>query len=189
MEEEDFVALHRAHGAAVWRFARRRCASSDQADDATAEVFAIAWRRRDDLPPADEARLWLLGTARRVLANQHRSARRRAGLEDRLHAVAPAPGPPDPADVVGAADPLWVALATLPDEQRDLLVMRAWDGLAVTEIAALLDCTPNAASIRLTRARDALAAALGHDGRKGRTPSRTSSGRDPDDGGGTDGRP
>lgn len=186
MEEDAFAALYRAHAAEVWRFARRRCASADEAADATADTFAVAWRRRHDLPPADEARLWLLGAARRVLANHHRSARRRAGLDERLAAVPRAPGPADPADLVDDADPLWAALASLPADQRDLLVMRAWDGLAVTEIAALLGCTPNAASIRLTRARDRLAVALD---RKGRAPSRTSPGRGPDDGGGTDDRP
>ena len=186
VEEDEFAALYRAHGADVWRFARRRCDSADEADDATAEAFAVAWRRRDDLPPSsDETRLWLLGAARRVLANQHRSARRRAGLDERLRAVAHSPGPIDPAEVVGDADPLWAALASLPDDQRDLLVMRAWDGLGVTEIAGLLGCTPNAASIRLTRARDRLAVALD---RKGRAPSRTSPGRNLD-GGGTDDRP
>jgi len=177
VEEDEFAALYRAHGADVWRFARRRCGSADEADDATAEAFAVAWRRREDLPPSsDETRLWLLGTTRRVLANQHRSARRRAGLDSRLAAGPPMLGPADPADVVGEADPLWVALASLPADQRDLLVMRAWDGLGVTEIAALLGCTPNAASIRLTRARDRLAAALG---RKGRAPSERS-GAEPD---------
>lgn len=185
MEEDAFVALYRAHGPDVWRFARRRSATAAEADDATAEVFATAWRRRHDLPDEDEARLWLLGATRRVVANQRRSERRRDGLHDRLVAVVPPPGPADPADLVGDADPLWAALASLPADQRDLLVMRAWDGLAVADIATLLGCTANAASIRLTRARDALDAALG---RKGRARSRTSAGRDPD-GGGSDDRP
>jgi RNA polymerase sigma-70 factor (ECF subfamily) len=177
VEEERFVALHREHADVVWRFARRRCATAHEADDATAEVFATAWRRRDDLPAATaEVRLWLLGATRRVLANQHRSARRRTGLEARLSLVRPDPGPIDPADAVGDPDPLWRALAALPEDQRDLLIMRAWDGLAVGEIAALLGCTANAASIRLTRARAALAAALPKDD----AARRTSSGRDLD---------
>ena len=116
MEEDDFVALYEAHGADVWRHARRRCDSAGAADDATAEAFAIAWRRRHELPPADEARLWLLGTVRRVLANQRRSERRRAGLGVRLAAVPPPPGPDDPSALVDDADPLWAALASLPDE-------------------------------------------------------------------------
>lgn len=178
MEEDRFVALHRAHMDDVWRFARRRCSSAAEADDATAEAFAVAWRRRDDLPEGDAARLWLLATTRRVLANQHRAARRRDGLTARLASVGGATGPVDPGDEAARSEgPLWAALASLPEEQRDLLVMRAWDELAVGDIAQLLRCSSNAASIRLTRARDALAAALG---RKDRAPTRTSSRPDPD---------
>jgi RNA polymerase sigma-70 factor (ECF subfamily) len=189
VEEDDFSAAYRAHGTDVWRFARRRCRSAESADDVAAEVFATAWRRRDDLPASSaEVRLWLLGTARRVLANQRRSAQRRIGLASRLTVVRPDPGPADPGEVVGDPDPLWAALASLPDDQRDLLVMRAWDELAVTDIAVLLGCTPNAASIRLTRARAALATALADADPKDRTEVRTSSVRDPDDGGGTDDR-
>ena len=54
------------------------------AQDAAAEVFLTAWRRLDQLPEGDEARAWLYVTARRVIANQRRSNRRRAALYDRL---------------------------------------------------------------------------------------------------------
>lgn len=164
MDEAAFRTFFAAQFNDVWRFARRRCSSADQADDVAAETFAVAWRRRNDLPPGGEARLWLFGTARLVLANQRRGDRRRAGLQDRLAAV-PAPrSPDDPADVVVAdADTdgkLWAALAGLSDDDRDLLMMRAWDEIAVSDIAVLLGCTPNAASLRLHRARARLADAL-----------------------------
>lgn len=163
MDEATFTTFFGRHFDDVWRFARRRCSSSDRADDMTAETFAVAWRRRHDLPPGTEARLWLFGTARLILANQRRSDRRRAGLHDRLVAL-PAPrSPDDPADLVAETDTdgyLWTALASLADDDRDLLLMRAWDELAVTDIAVLLGCTPNAASLRLHRARSRLADAL-----------------------------
>ncbi len=62
------------------------------------------------------------------------------------------------------------ALDRLDPADRDLIVMQVWDGLAVLEIAALLGCTPNAASIRLHRARGRLADLAS----KGAPPSRTS---------------
>lgn len=183
-EASAFRDAYDQHLAEIWRFVRRRCDGPEDADDVAAEVFAVAWRRRRELPPAGETRLWLYGVARRVLANQHRSARRR----DRLHlrvagAATTAPGnAPDPAeDAAGSA--LWQALGTLSDDDRDLLLLRAWDGLAVTDLAVLLDCTPNAVSLRLHKARGRLAAALAAADEEGdetdRSISRTSEGRSP----------
>lgn len=181
VEADEFEARYRAHVDAVWRYARRRCDDATHADDATAEAFAIAWRRRDELPEGDALRLWLLGTVRRVLANDHRGDRRRANLRAKLEAAPPPRPADDPADEATTSPALWEALAALSPVDRDLLLMRAWDGLAVTDIAALLGCTPNAASIRLTRARDRLAQALAA---TDPAPVRTSIGRDPEAGGG-----
>lgn len=61
-----------------------RAASASDAQDAAAEVFLIAWRRLDELPEGDAARVWLYATARRVIANQRRSTRRQAALYKRL---------------------------------------------------------------------------------------------------------
>lgn len=162
-DELRFRALFGDHFGDVWRFARRRCPGAAEADDVAAETFAVAWRRRDDLPCGDDARLWLFGTARLVLANQRRSTERGDRLRSRIEGVMPTLAPaPDPADVIADRhdDRLITALATLTDDDRELLYMRAWDGLAVSDMAALLDVTPNAVSVRLSKARTRLAAAL-----------------------------
>ncbi len=173
---DGFRALVDCHLDPVWRFARRRCDSAEDADDIVAETFAVAWRRRADLPPGEEVGLWLFGVARRVLANQRRTLERRERLHVRLAAVAPSDPPAaDPADAdLGDRPRLADALDRLDPDDRDLLVLRAWDGLAVQDIAVLLGCTPNAASIRLHRARGRLAALLEL---KEPPPSRTSPGR------------
>src|SRR6266568_6161944 len=44
----------------------------------------LAWRRLDDVPADEGARLWLYGVARRVLANHHRGQRRKSELAERL---------------------------------------------------------------------------------------------------------
>src|SRR2546421_12343440 len=67
---ELFDALFREHMAGIGSYCRWRSLSIADAEDAVAEVFLIAWRRLDDLPTGNEARLWLYGTARRVAANQ-----------------------------------------------------------------------------------------------------------------------
>lgn len=159
-DEFAFRQLFDAHMAEVWRFARRRCASEHDADDVVAETFAVAWRRWNTVS-ADGARLWLLGVARRVLANQRRSLGRLDGLRRRIKATGSGVFSPDPADTLVDSDRrLWRALASLAPDDRDLLIMRAWDELAVTGMAELLGCTPNAVSVRLYKARRRLADAL-----------------------------
>lgn len=156
-DEAGFRRLFDDHFADLWRFARRRVGSAEDADDVAAETFAVAWRRRWSLPDGGDARLWLFGVARNVVANHRRGETRRRRLHRRLVAqradrvVTP---PEPPAGVVGAA------FAALGDAAREVMVMRHWDGLAVHEIATLLGCTPNAVSLRLHKARQQLAELL-----------------------------
>jgi DNA-directed RNA polymerase specialized sigma24 family protein len=68
MDGDRFNDFYSAQFADVWRFARHRTATGDDADDVVAETFVVAWRRRADIP-ADGAGLWLFGVARNVLAD------------------------------------------------------------------------------------------------------------------------
>ncbi|MFI0352965.1 RNA polymerase sigma factor [Actinomadura sp. 9N407] len=85
---EDIYASNRAR---ILGYALRRTADPQDAADVLAETFLTAWRRLDDVPPDGQARLWLYGVARRVLANHHRGERRRttlaADLADRITAT------------------------------------------------------------------------------------------------------
>lgn len=71
--EQEYVELFRSAFDPLWRFVRRRVASADDADDVTAEIFAVAWRRRSHWPPPDERKLWLFGVARNILSTHKRS--------------------------------------------------------------------------------------------------------------------
>src|SRR5215472_5942856 len=144
-----FEALYTANQAAILGYALRRTASPDDAADILAETFLTAWRRLDELPPGDDAKLWLYGIARRVLANYYRGERRRSALADRL-----------PAEFDGECAKIAEALRRLPQQQRELLALNAWEGLDHGEIAIVLGCSRNAVRIRLHRARIRLAAEL-----------------------------
>jgi RNA polymerase sigma-70 factor, ECF subfamily len=150
-EVEQFSALFAAHFDDLWRFARRRCASGDAADDVVAQVFAVAWRRRADLPTSAE-RLWLFGVARHVLANDRRSSARQQRLHSKLTGVR-AEAMSDAADVTASDAPIVPSLDVLSADERDAVQLRYWDDLSVGEIAELLGCSTNAVSLRLHRAR------------------------------------
>src|ERR1700754_4129216 len=68
-----FGKLYRDHGRAVLEYALRRVEAREDAADVVAETFLVVWRRMEEVPMGDAARLWLYGVARHVLANMHRA--------------------------------------------------------------------------------------------------------------------
>jgi RNA polymerase sigma factor (sigma-70 family) len=150
--ERRFDALFAAHGADVLAFCSWRAASASDAQDAAADVFLTAWRRLHELPEGDGARMWLYATARRVIANQRRSRRRRDALHERMaletvpaQQVAPSEGERD--------GRVREALRSLPPRDREVLLLAEWEGLSSAQIATVLGCLTVTARGRLHRAR------------------------------------
>lgn len=126
------------------RFLRRRTDPAT-AEDVLGDVLLVLWRRVDDIP--DEAPVaWAYGVARGCLANAARGHARQERLVQRL-AAEPAAGTETPEHAA-----LEEALAALPEADRELLQLWAWEHLQPKEIAAVLGISANAASIRLHRA-------------------------------------
>jgi RNA polymerase sigma factor (sigma-70 family) len=153
-----FEDLYAANCAPILGYALRRTSNGDDAADIVAETFLTAWRRLDDVPRGDDARLWLYGVARRVLANHHRGERRKSELSDRLSRDL-ALVHHDP-EYTGELAVVATAFRALPDADRELLALVGWEGLEHGEIAAVLGCSRNAVRIRLHRARAKFAAAV-----------------------------
>jgi RNA polymerase sigma-70 factor (ECF subfamily) len=142
-----FESLFRAHAGAVRSYALRRTDAST-ADDVVADVFLVVWRRLDQVP--EQPLPWLLGIARRVLANSTRGASRRTALTERLSATATpgATAATQPSDLGVAC-----ALRALRERDRELLLLIAWDGLTPAEAAAALGLGRGAFAVALHRAR------------------------------------
>jgi RNA polymerase sigma-70 factor, ECF subfamily len=153
-----FEALYAQYHAQVLGYALRRIDSPDEAADVLAETFLVAWRRLEIVPDGERSRLWLYGVARRVLSNHRRGEHRRTQLADRLRDELSAQLPL--AEAPGERTALAVAFRSLTDDDRELLALQGWEGLAPAEIATVLGCSRNAARIRLHRARRRLRAAL-----------------------------
>jgi RNA polymerase sigma-70 factor, ECF subfamily len=149
---ERFEALFRAHVAPVRRYVARR--TQDGVDDAVAETFTIAWRRLDDVPA--EAGPWLLGTARRVLANQRRAALRQGALSEKLGGLLPGVVVHEPEDARATA--LVAALGRLSERDRELLLLVERDGVSRADAATVLGISQAQVRVRLHRARRRFAA-------------------------------
>jgi RNA polymerase sigma-70 factor (ECF subfamily) len=80
---ERFRRVYAVNFEPLLAYAMRRVGQPEDAADVVAETFLVAWRRIGELPPEAEARLWLYGVARRVLANHHRGGDRRDRLGER----------------------------------------------------------------------------------------------------------
>jgi RNA polymerase sigma factor (sigma-70 family) len=157
--DPSFTDLYRSHYSAVLRFVRRRARESD-VDDVVSETFLAAWRRQDEMAVAPLP--WLYRTARNVILNTNRAAGRREGLVVRIASMR--------GDDLGAGDPiarfeqrqdlvsLWQGLDPLDQE---VLALQVWEGLSGREAATVLGISRAACSMRATRARRRLAAAIG----------------------------
>ena len=129
------------------------------ADDVLGDVLLVLWRRLDDVP-VDSPLPWTYGVARKCLANCRRAAVRQEQLVRRVAAERPVEDDGD--------DRLAEALARLPEDDRELLRLWAWEQLPPREIATVLGVSANAAAIRLHRAKKRLKHLL-TDGQEGRS--------------------
>jgi len=165
-----FGRLYREQGRAILAYALRRAGDPEDAADVVAETFLVAWRRLGEVPNGEEARLWLYAVARRALANQHRAARRRTRLGERLAeslrteiATHAAPH--------GEAVRVLRAMSELGEADRELLLLVSWEELAPAEAAQVLGISSLAARSRLHRARRRLRALLEqHESVEGQNP-------------------
>jgi RNA polymerase sigma-70 factor (ECF subfamily) len=148
-DPRDFERFYNDHAGRVYAYCLRRT-SRDLAEDALAETFAIAWRRRATVPP--EPMPWLYEVARRVLANQARAARRQTAIAARLAREAP-PLAPDSVSSRAEIDRVLAALAELRSDDRELLMLVAWEQLTPAQASVVIGTTAAVCRLRLLRAR------------------------------------
>jgi RNA polymerase sigma factor (sigma-70 family) len=161
--EARFRALFEATYPTVARYARHRGLAGADADDLVAATYEVAWRRLDVVPAGEGALPWLLTVALNQLRNHRRRLLRDRALVERLPPPEHAPPPREPL-AVGWRE-IRQALDALSDDDRELVLLVAWDGLSPGQAAGVLGVTPAAARTRLHRARSRLADRLGVDWR------------------------
>jgi len=144
-----FAALVRAHAGPVYRYVVRR-AAHDDAEDLTADVLTIAWRRRDDIPAGAELP-WLYRTAGFVIANHRRKGRPIpvGDLPDEIDDSGPE-------SIVIADEEMREVLAALSPRDRRILLLNAWEGLDGAALAVVLGISRGGADAALSRARSRL---------------------------------
>jgi RNA polymerase sigma-70 factor (ECF subfamily) len=153
---ERFTAIFEETHARVLAYALRRSDTRANAEDAVSETFLIAWRRLAAVP--GEPLPWLLATARKVIANQHRSVKRRRAAAPTvdLDQVDPVDPTTPMAERITSRVALAEAFAALKQVDREVLTLIAWDGLDTQAAAVVMGCSASVFSLRLHRARTRL---------------------------------
>lgn len=155
-----FSALYEENYDAVYAFCARRVGHNEAAD-ATSEVFTVVWRRIGELP-ADGPEAWLFGVARGVVLNRWRSRKRQRRLRDKIQGVRePAAAGPETVVVRNEeTDAALAALDSLRSNDKEVLMMSAWDELSGPQIAEILGISVSAVDQRIHRARKRLGKAM-----------------------------
>lgn len=141
---DEFVA---AHGAALLRTAYLLCGDPQRAEDLVQGALEKALRSWDKVVGADAP----VAYVRRIVVREHLSWVRRRGAGERIGLTGVDATAPDMAEAVDVRDAVWRILATLPRQQRAVLVLRLFEDLTDHEIADALGCRP--ATVRSYAAR------------------------------------
>ena len=156
-----FEQLFRDTRTDLLAYIMRRSQNAEDAADVLAETYLIAWQKLDAIPTGERARLWLFGVARNLLLKGASRRRSRHALVERLAGerlageLRSAHRTHAPVEDEGSSA-VRAVLATLPERDREILMLTAWEGLTPKQIAAVVGIPANIVRVRLHRARTRL---------------------------------
>ncbi len=131
----------------------------EDVEDLTAEAFIHAWRARRTFQGDEAASLgWLIKIARRLVIDDYRRRKARPVIAGDIPDELPTGGPlPEELALAGEDQQmLWSLLRRLPDEPREILVLRYLLGWQVNQIAAYLEMPENSVSATIHRTLERL---------------------------------
>jgi len=163
-EPEAFDAVFEAYRARVFAFLLRLSRQRTLAEDLLDEIWLRLVANARALRPDTRLAPWLFTVARNLYWSHRRSVILEEGENSGLLGLTFCPANwPSPFDLAAAGEleaRVERALAALPPQQREVLLLVAFEGLSPTQAAGVCGTTPEATRQRLSRARAALAEAL-----------------------------
>ncbi len=143
-------------------FARSLCGNPDQADDLVQETLIKAWKNQASFAEGSNLKAWLFTILRNTFLSERRKRKREVEDQDGVMAAQ--------LSVHGAQSghmdmiDFRKAFATLPEEQREALVLIGAEGFSYEEAALMCGCAVGTIKSRVNRARVKLCEILGVDG-------------------------
>ena len=177
-DEGACETLYRAYRAPLWRFAYSYVRSPEVAEELVQEVFLSLWRNRAEAGAQGCIRTWLYAAVRNQALNHLRHERivtrldtratgragtggETSGAESTIAMGAPAPDAHSAIEAREVDEAVMRAIAALPERRRVAMTLRWKHDMPASEIARVLDTTPESVRVLLTRARQDVAALLG----------------------------
>ena len=163
-DPEAFEELVRLHSPSVYRVAAGMV-GSHEAEDVVQDVYMVAHEKVAEFRGRSSLRTWLCGVAAKQSLQRLRRQRRWSWFGS-LEGAAAEPvtheGPQSASLASERVAAVASAIASLPEEQRAVVVLRAYEGLSFPEIAAALSIRVPTAESRMARAKVALRGLLEH---------------------------
>ena len=170
-QEAALNDLMERHALKLFHYLLRSLQDEDDAADLAQETFAKVYQHRAKFDPEQKFTTWLYAIAANLVRDRYRwrsrhpqvsleaeDARTGASLKDQLPSLAEAPD--QNLEVEERALAVRRAVAALPQELREPLILAVYQELPQSEIAAILKCSVKAVETRIYRARQHLRAGL-----------------------------
>ncbi len=156
MTLQDYNTCVDMHSDGVYRFALKHLRDSDTAKDVVQESFARLWQKAEEVDPA-KAKSYLFTTAHHIMVDTVRRGQRSARMEEH-HEDLSFTSQGDQPDLKAVID---AGLATLPDVQRSVILLRDLEGYSYEEIAELTGLNLTQVKVYIYRGRTALKEYIG----------------------------
>lgn len=160
------------HGDKLFHYLIRSLQDEEDAADLAQETFVRVYQTRDRFDPRQKFTTWLYAIASNLVRDRYRWRSRHpqtsldaetapgwGNVKENLPALEPAPD--ESLQIEERADAVRKAVAALPEELREPLILAVYQGLPQAEIAVILDCSVKAVETRIYRARQQLRSILG----------------------------
>lgn len=152
-DPERVGAVVEAHTPDLLAYFLRRAEVPEDAADLLGDTLLVIWRRVDAIPADDrEARMWMFGIARNVVATHGRTIRRRTSLQDKLRSQVRSVAPVE-VEIEVDVD---ACLRRLDPIDQEIIRLTYWDGFSLKEAARLLELAEGTVRSRHHRARESL---------------------------------
>ena len=154
-----FAEIYERHHAALYGYLRKLVGTSDGAHDLTQETFLLAFKSRGSYRGKGAFQAWLYRIATNLARGRFRAAAREPGTAagDVNSEPADDDGPVASAEAAETRRAVEAALRRLPMDQREVVLLRHFQGLRFRDIARTLDISESTAKSRLRYALEKLA--------------------------------